>query len=633
MTAFSYNTRYPVKKGSRWHLRQPDEDIVAHVRTASGVSDMLARVLVNRGFFDADAVMRFTRAQLALLYDPFRLSGMTAAVHRLYAAIDAHERVTIYGDYDVDGVTATALLVRVLRRLGANIDYFIPCRSSQGYGLHVPTLKELARDGTRVVVTVDCGISAIEPVRVAQQLGVDVIITDHHEPRINGNEVDDFDTSPEMPLFDYVLDTHEDTQQLRSSTHMLPPACAIINPKLGRYPFPDLAGVGVAFKLAHGLVKMGRENGCAAAEDVDLHHHLDLVALGTLADAVPLRDENRILVVHGLPMLEKSHKPGIHALCQVADVRTCSVESVVFRLAPRINAAGRMTHAETALRLLVTDDAAEAHECARELEYLNTTRQKVERETFRDAVDTFEKTLPVTLPKTPKLPGGLQAYMDDIPHVIVLASKEWNPGVVGIVASRMVERYYLPSVIIALNGEKGHGSCRSIAEFHMFEALCTCQDILERFGGHRVAAGLTIRETQVDALRTRLDTLARTRLEQEEYVPALYIDAETRLEECTLEHVEELELCKPYGQSNPRPLFVIRGVKIVEDPCVYKDKHVKLCVLQGSTHQHIIGFNWIDRLQEMLLWATMDIVVYPYRDIYRGMPRVEMQLIDAQEAQ
>ncbi len=633
MNIYGYRARQPAHKGTRWNIRHPDEEIVAHIRKTTGASEIVARVLVNRGYFDADSVERFMRARLQMLYDPLRLGGVKAAVYRIYKAIDAGERITVYGDYDVDGVTSTALLVRVLRALGADVDYFIPSRYDHGYGLHIPTLKNLAAAGTKVIITVDCGIGAVEPVRCAQESGIDVIITDHHEPRVEESDIDDFDLTVENPLFDYAVENHEADKKLSNFAHVIPPACAVINPKLGHYPFSELAGVGVAFKLAHGIVKIGRSEGRSCAEKIDLHRHLDLVALGTLADAVPLRDENRIFVMHGLPVMEQSDKPGIRALCDVSDVKNCSVETVIFRLAPRINAAGRMTHAESALKLMLTEDAAEAVTLARELDHLNKARQKVERETFRAAMEEFEKTIPVELPKNGKLSGGLRGYFEDSPGVIVLSSSEWNPGVVGIVASRMVERYYLPAVIIAVDGEKGHGSCRSIREFHIFDALRQCRQLLERFGGHRVAAGLTICEKNVSELRRRLNTIAMEELEEEERTPALHIDAEITLEECNLSCVEQLDLCKPYGQKNPRPMFAVRRVKIVEDPRIFKDKHAKICVLQGKTYQHIIGFNWAQRVEELLMWAQMDVVVCPYLDTYRGEPRIEMQLIDAQESQ
>ncbi|MCX7846622.1 MAG: DHHA1 domain-containing protein [bacterium] len=601
-----------------------------HLCEAGHFAEPVARVLVNRGFFDLDAVERHCTGALKSLYDPLSLGGVGSASARILEAIERQEHIVVHGDYDVDGITGTALLVRVLRELGAHVSYFVPQRAAHGYGLRADTVKAMACDGAKVIITVDCGINAIEPARVAQKYGVDLIITDHHEPQI-GEEVDEYELAVQASLFDYAVEFGGAEEHLGRFNVVLPPACAVINPKLGRYPFSELAGVGVAFKLAHGVVKYARERGLTRAHDLSLKEHLDLVALGTIADAVPLRDENHILAKHGLSELAQSRKAGIRALIASAKLRTIDVESVVFGLAPRLNAAGRMTDARVAVELLLTNNSAEAELMARELEDLNRERQRIERETFLSACAMFERELGVELPDVPKLPGGLVRYVPEGPRVIVLASDEWNPGVAGIVASRMVERYYLPAVIIAFQNDTGRGSCRSIRDFHIFDALRQCSHLLEAYGGHMVAAGLTIARDKVEELRRELERIARETVAEDEFTPVLQVDAPLKLGECTLDLCVQLERCAPFGQGNPRPLFLLEGVKLVEDPVILKDKHVRLSVMQDGAFGQIIAFNWAPRLQEVLLWQQMDMVVYPHLGYYRGEGRVEVELVDARE--
>ncbi len=611
-------------------MREPDPAIVRHLCEAGQLSEPVARVLVNRGYFELDAVERFCAAALKSLYDPWTLGGVPSASERILDAVERHEHIVIHGDYDVDGITATALLVRVLQQLGARVSYFIPHRATHGYGLRADTVKALACDGANVIITVDCGINAIEPARVAQKLGVDLIITDHHEPQIE-EDVDEYELAVQASLFDYAIENGGADAHLARFNVVLPPACAVVNPKLGRYAFSDLAGVGVAFKLAHGIVKRGRERNLARAHDVQLREHLDLVALGTIADAVPLRDENRILAKHGLAVLAQSRKAGLRALIASAKLRAVDVDSVIFGLAPRLNAAGRMTDARQAVELLLTNNAAEAETIARDLEELNRERQRVERETFLSARTLFESSLAIELPDVPKLPGGLSKFLPEGPRVIVLASDDWNPGVVGIVASRMVERYYLPAVIISLQGELGRGSCRSIRDFHMFDALRQCSHLLQGYGGHMIAAGLSITRDKIDALRAALNELARATLAADDFVPVLHVDAPVTLRECTLDFCTQLEQCKPYGQGNPRPSFLLHNVKLTDDPLVLKEKHLRLSVMQEGEYRQIIAFNWAPRLQELLLWQQMDMVIHPRLDYYRGEGRVELELIDAKE--
>lgn len=612
-----------IYKGIRWNVRQPDNEIVNHLQQAGGYEDPVARVLVNRGYFDMDSVNRFIHANLQMLHDPMKLDGMFEASERTFSAIENDEKIVIYGDYDVDGVTSSALLVKVLEELGARVTYFIPNREKHGYGLHAETIDILAAKGAKLIITVDCGISAVASVARAKELGIDVIITDHHEPKSEELE-SEYDITEDL-----VFSKNNEKTKINYS---LPQACAVINPKLGHYPFSGLAGVGVAFKFAHGLIKYCREKNYEKAHTTDLRNHLDIVALGTIADSVPLKDENRILVKHGLSALKNSLKPGIQALIKVSKAQNINVRSVAFGLAPRINAAGRLGDANDAVKLLLTNSYSEAEKLAKKLDGINQKRQKIERTTFENAIKLFESKLDVELPDTAKLPGGLFRFLPEGPRAIVLAGKDWNQGVVGIVASRMVDRYYLPAVIISLNGKTGRGSCRSTRDFHIFDALCKCGDLLERFGGHKVAAGLSISEEKINKFREKLCEIAADEIDDEGMIPVLDVDAEIELRDCDITMAEILDSFMPFGQNNPRPVFAVRGVKLVETPKVLKEKHLKFCVMQYGEYRKIIAFNWADRENEIMTWAEMDILIQPLLNYYRGAAELEFQLIDAKES-
>ena len=624
------NKKLKTEENIRWNLLKPDEKIVAHLCEAGGFSDAVSRVLVNRGFFDMDAVEKFIFPSLKFLHDPMKLGGISRAAERVLEAISKNEKIVIHGDYDADGVTSTTLLMQVLEELGAKVSYFIPTRSEHGYGLRVETIRELARKNAKVIITVDCGITAIEPAKEAIKLGIDLIITDHHEPK-----VEEFDEEIDIPsninLFEQATETGEGKENISAFKHLLPKACAIINPKLGHYPFSELAGVGVAFKFAHGLIKLAREKKISKADSVDLKKYLDLVALGTIADSVPLRDENRIIVKHGLKIIGEKKNPGFQKLIELANIKKLDARSVAFGLAPRINAAGRLSDARKAVELFLTTNLSDAEIIANELDFLNKKRQKIERETFKKAIALFESSFEAELPDSRILSGGLHKYLPDGPNVIVIASEDWEPGVIGIVASRMVDRYYLPAVIISVKDKKGRGSCRSTRDFHLYDALRQCEDVLERFGGHRFAAGISIAENKIDALREKLNKNAKTTLSPESFVPVLDVETELKLKDCTTEFVENLENFKPYGQNNPPPIFVIKGVKLVDEPKVLKEKHLKFTVMQEGEYRDIIAFNWAENAQKIVLWAKFDVVVQPALNYFRGVNQVELKLIDAKD--
>lgn len=530
----------------RWVVRECNPDVQERLRRARDISPLLARILINRGVTDGPTAERFLSSALADLRPPFLLKGMEEAVTRLCVAREREETVCVHGDYDVDGVTATALLVSFFRAVGIRCFYHIPLRLEEGYGLSCDGLRKVASEGARLVVTVDCGVSAVAEAELCAELGLDLIITDHHTP---GAE--------------------------------LPRACAVINPHQSgcSYPFKGLAGVGVAFNLMVALRSRLRELGVFAAGDVpNLREYLDLVALGTVADVVPLADDNRIFVKYGLRELTAAARPGIRALKDVAGVSgEVGYGAVGFRLAPRLNAAGRLEDAALGVELLLERDSARAAAMAQELDASNAERQAIERQILADAVACVGGDLGMAGRKS-----------------IVLASDDWHPGVIGIVASRLVDLYHRPTVLIAIQQGCGRGSGRSIPGFHLYDALAACSAHLEKFGGHRYAAGLSIDEETLAAFVDRFDEVAAGTLSVDDLTPLLAVDAELAPEQITPELLDMVSLLEPFGAGNPEPLFVLRRAAVV-DRRVLKGEHLKLRLEVGGLHFDAIGFGLAEK--------------------------------------
>ena len=496
----------------RWLPPPPTPPEAAILARSIGVSLLVGGLLYSRGVQDAPSAERFLNPLLEHLHDPSLLPDIDAAVDRLALAVDRGERILVHGDYDVDGVCAAALLTRVLRVLKADVREFVPHRIEDGYDLQPETVRRAATEGTRLILTTDCGIVAFESVALARELGIDVIVTDHHEPDPNGR---------------------------------LPDAVAVVNPHRldSRYPWPSISGTAVAFKLATALV---RKRGIATASFAKAY--LDLVALATCADCMPLRDENRALVVHGLQTLRTTNKPGLKALMKISRVEPdrLNARSLGFALGPRINAVGRMDAAAHALELLLTTDPMEAELLARRLDDANLERQKEQTRIVTDATRIAER------------------HLDD--PVMVLASHNWMAGIIGIVAGRMTEVHGRPVVLIAIDEETGtgRGSCRSIEGFDIRDALEGCREHLNRFGGHAAAAGFDIRADRIDAFRDALCGVAREKMDGEDLSPRLRIDIEARAEELDLKLAQELGRLEPFGVDNPEPLILCRGLEVLE---------------------------------------------------------------------
>lgn len=529
----------------RWRIRESDEALVSTLSREKGIDPLVARVLACRGIGTIGAAGRFLSPSLADLPDPFLLDGMEQAVARLVAARDRNETVIVHGDYDVDGITSTAMLVQFLSSVGIRPGYHIPLRLEHGYGLSADGIRAIADQGATVCITVDCGISSIEEARLCRSLGIDLIITDHHTPG-----------------------------------EVLPEACAVINPLLSpSYPCSFLAGVGVAFNLMIALRKGLRDAGVfVSMSEPDLRSYLDFVALGTIADVVPLLDVNRVFVQAGLKLLGNSTRPGVLALRKVAGVEgAVSAGSVGFRLAPRLNAAGRLEDAAQGVELLLSQDRHEAERLAAMLDASNAERQELERQILQEAVAQL-KSMPT---------GGAR-------RTIVLASSDWHPGVIGIVASRMVELYHRPTILISLQDGSGRGSGRSIPGFHLYQALHACEDMLVKFGGHRQAAGLSIDEATLVSFADRFDDVAAGLLSEEDLVPEIVLDGEIDPSDLTMGLADMLERLAPFGMGNPEPHFVLRGVTVVAKR-ILKEVHVKLVLDAGGKRVEAIGFNMADR--------------------------------------
>lgn len=526
----------------RWKFLDEEPLPAAYRHRLSDVHDLVLRVLYNRGLIEPDDARGFLEGR-QYISDPSQLLGMPEAVNRILEAIKASEPIVVYGDFDADGVTSTALLVQTLRALGARVSPYIPHRVDEGYGLNCAALDRIQAQGTRLVITVDCGIRSPVEVSHANEIGLDVIVTDHHDIR-KGDEGED----------------------------VLPPALAVINPKRqrDRYRFKDLAGVGIAYKLATVLLREAVRQGVMSGPVMhDGSELLDLVALGTVADVMPLplTNENRDLVQAGLVELNRAKRPGIRAMLEEAGLRPGRVDSTAigFVLGPRINAAGRLRHADTAYDLLLAADLDEARPLAAELGALNRERQRLTLELFGQARDRI-------------------AALPEQPYIYMLADPGYPSGLVGLVASRLCEEYYRPVVLIEQGVEQSRGSARSIREFNITEALDACADLLVRHGGHALAAGLTVSNENLPELQRRLEDIAAAELSGMDLAPELVIDASTELSELDYALEESLAVLKPFGNGNPEPVFACRGVEIADvRPVGREGQHLKLTVRDPRT--------------------------------------------------
>jgi single-stranded-DNA-specific exonuclease len=564
----------------RWRWRCSDVEAETDLQRDLGATPLLARLLAARGIRNATAAAAFLQARLSEhLRSPMLFRQMPRAADRILRAVEQHEPIGIYGDYDVDGISGSAILVCFLRALGHEPLLHIPHRLRDGYGVTEAGVRRLAEAGARVIVTVDCGGVAHRELALAQQLGVDSIVCDHHQ--VSGT-----------PL----------------------PAYAVLNPiePDAGFPFAGLCGAGVAFYLALGVRMRLRERGETTVPD--LRRYLDLATLGTIADIVPLVEENRVLVKHGLRELARTQRPGLRALKAVSGVDVLSTGAVGFRLAPRLNAGGRLADATRAVELLTTDDPARAEQLALALDEENRTRQGIEREILADAVHRVEA-----------MPDFAQR------RSIVLASADWHPGVIGIVASRLVERFYRPTVLIAIDAatEIGRGSGRSIHGLDLHRAFAACRELLEGFGGHRMAAGLSIRGTQVAAFSAAFEQEVRGATKADDFVQRTFVDAELPIADVDARLMEELGKLEPHGPGNPEPVFLARDAVVVSRRVV-GENHLKLYLRQGTTGRTAIGFGMA--ATDIEAGTHIDILFSPEINDWNGNTSIELRIRDLRPA-
>ena len=542
------------------------------------MSPVTARLLAIRGITDPDDAARFLNPTLEQLHDPMKLAGLECAVDRLLAAITKSERIAVHGDYDVDGITSTVILRRALELLGGNVTHFIPERLTDGYGLQPATIDRLHAEGVKLVVSVDCGIRGADAARRARELGVELIITDHHEP---------------------------DSE--------LPDACAVVNPKRHDCSYPDknLAGVGVALKLVQAL--------CArAGKSAWLPAFVKIASIGTLADVVPLVGENRIIAKLGLQMLTKGpHKVGLRALLEAAGLSGKTIDSyhIGFMVAPRINAAGRMSTPDIATRLLLAADEAmgeEAKALAAQLEEENTRRRQEDQDILAKAKKIVETD--------PEI--GARS-------VLVVAGEGWHRGVIGIVASKLVDAFYRPAIVLSVDGDLAHGSCRSIAGFDMLACLESCAPLMKRFGGHKAAAGLQLDTARIKEFRLAVNAHADTCLGPDDLRPRLWLDGPLAFSDLNERVMSEFASLAPFGPGNPRPRFHTGPVAIVDGPRLLKDRHLKMSMKQNGRVLRAIQWNAAER--EPNLTARKDGVEIAYtveENEYLGNKYVELRLED-----
>jgi single-stranded-DNA-specific exonuclease len=558
---------------SRWTLKPPEELNGGPISwTEVCGSECIARLLSRKGFASAEEVEAYLHPRLKSLNDPFLLPQMETAVARILDALDRRQRIVLFGDYDVDGVTSLALLAEVLRAFGAvegGPDLFLPLRMEEGYGLSRESVERcLTRHQPELLVAVDCGTSSVTEIAYLQERGVDVIVLDHHEPK-----------------------------------SALPHCVAIVNPKIDPDgAFNYLCSAGIVFKLCHALLKR------RPLASYDLKQKLDLVALATVADIVPLEGENRIFVQRGSIEISRSSRRGLQKLIQVAAVGSpIFTDDIGFRLGPRLNAAGRLTTAEKSLRLLLTDDPVEAAELAEFLDKQNRERQEVEKQTFLAAEEQIARE-----------------YNAIADAAIVVSARGWHPGVLGIVASRIARKYHRPAIVIGFdNSGIGKGSGRSIAGLHLVKALEQCRRYLTKFGGHEMAAGLAIEEDQLAAFSDAFRATARAFLSNDDLEPYLQLDHELELATLNIDFLAWHEMLQPFGNANPQPLFLARGVAPASPPRVINDKHLRLNLQQGRTRRRAMFF---DGATQPLPAPPWDIAFRIRPDDYEGERLVEMQI-------
>lgn len=557
----------------KWECYNLDNEKVEELVKKRHITNLLASILVNRGIIDGEKINVFLNPTRKDFYNPFLMPDMEIAVKRIVKAIENKEKIMIYGDYDADGITSITVLKKYLNEIGLKTGEYIPNRLNEGYGLNKDAISKIYNDGYKLMITVDCGISGLEEVDYANSLGMEIIITDHHEP-----------------------------------AEKLPEAIAVIDAKRkdNKYPFNQLAGVGVVFKLIQAISTELK------LEEKEYLKYLDLVCIGTISDIVPLVDENRVIAKLGLKLIEKTKNIGLKTLLNIADLKKIDSNAISFGVAPRINACGRMGFQEEALQLFLTEDSGEATKIAKRLVQFNQERQAKEKQIFEEVIEKIEKD-------------------NKDKKCIVLAEENWHHGIIGIVASKITEIYYKPSILICLEGDKGKGSGRSVPGFDLYTALTKCSDYIEKFGGHSMAIGITIKKENFEKLKEAIEKYAQES-NISDIMPIINIDKEINLKNINIEEVKSLELLEPFGEGNKMPLFLLRNLKIDSIRALSGGKHLKLTLKQDNNIVDAIGFNMGDLSKEYLLGDKVDVVGTIEINSFGNKENIQINLKDIRKA-
>ena len=552
-----------------WKIKKIAEDSVQEYVDKFNITEFTAKMLLAKEI-DEDKIPSYLNPDIKNLYDPYLLQDMDKLVERIIEAKDKNEKVAIYGDYDVDGITSITLIYSFLKDLGLDVEYYLPDRQEEGYGLNKGAILSLKEKGISLIITVDCGISAVEEVEYANSLGLDVCITDHHE-----------------------------------CSDILPNAYSIVNPKRpdSKYPFNSLAGVGVSFKVLNAITKK-----LNMPEDAYLKY-LDIVAVGTIADIVPLVDENRIITSNGLKMLQNTKNEGLKALMKVARISAVDSDNVSFGLAPRINASGRMADATVAVKMLLSTNPMEAYNYAKVLDEQNMLRQEVEKNIYEQAVERIENE-------------GL-----DKRKSIVIEGKNWHQGVIGIVASKLTEKYLKPVILLTYEEDKAKGSGRIPQGISLYDALTECKEYLTAFGGHELAAGLTLETKNIPAFKEKFEETI-TQMKSDDFVRNIEIDFEVFKKDMTFDAVAEIERLAPFGQKNKRPVFVYKNLKVVSVSTLKENKHLKFRLQDDNFTVDAIFFKAGDRRDEVRLSDKIDVVLTMNINEFMGYKNIQFLLVD-----
>lgn len=557
----------------RWNIKEHNRSEVAELSKSLQISPLIAALLISRGYESKESALKFLHPKYEDLHEPFLLKGMKEGVKRILKAVENKEKILIWGDYDVDGTTGTVVLRKALEILGAETGYHVPHRFTEGYGVNIPTLEKAKSRGYKLIISVDCGITSFEAVSWAKENGLDFIVTDHHLAKESGN----------------------------------PDALAVINPnqKDCEYPDKNLAGVGVAFKLVHALLReKGREN--------LVPHFLKVVAIGTIADVMKLTGENRVIVSLGLKDLPKTINYGLKALMEVSDCRSeMTSYHIGYRLAPRINAAGRMDAARNVVELLEADNFEKAKELA---EYLNS--KNLERQAMQKSIT--ELALLETAGITEK-------------NFVVVSGEGWHRGVIGLAASKIAEKLHRPTIVLSKENGLAYGSARSIGNYHLLNGLNSCEDLFEKFGGHAAAAGMTMKTENIEELQKQLDKHASENLTEEDLIPEIKIDAEVSSNSLDLKLVDDLKQLEPFGQGNPKPVFVTKDLILTDEPWIMKDKHLKLKMTDENGKKfEAVWWDGVEQSKEQTLEPEkrIELAYTPEANTWRGNTRLQLIVKD-----